>query len=75
MALRRQAITLAVEDEDSPLYGVNAEDVVVRSGRLQVKDALDAAAGSSSRISCRSWKKRSRAGPWLWPKSSTAQPR
>lgn len=37
--VRRQAIKLAVEDEDSPLYGVSAEDVVVRSGRLHVKDS------------------------------------
>ncbi|MFF5307934.1 xanthine dehydrogenase family protein molybdopterin-binding subunit [Streptomyces massasporeus] len=37
--LRRQAIALAVEDEDSPLYGVDSADVVVRGGRLYVKDA------------------------------------
>ncbi|WP_405959588.1 xanthine dehydrogenase family protein molybdopterin-binding subunit [Streptomyces sp. NBC_00024] len=36
--LRRQAIKLAVEDEDSPLYGVDPADVVVRGGRLHVKD-------------------------------------
>jgi len=36
--LRRQAITLAVEDEDSPLYGVDADEVVVRAGRLYVRD-------------------------------------
>ncbi|MER6789574.1 xanthine dehydrogenase family protein molybdopterin-binding subunit [Streptomyces sp. NPDC000658] len=36
--LRRQAITLAVGDEGSPLYGVNAADIVVRGGRLYVKD-------------------------------------
>ncbi|AQW55889.1 acylaldehyde oxidase [Streptomyces hygroscopicus] len=36
--LRRQAIRLAVEDEKSPLYGAHADDVVVRAGRLQVKD-------------------------------------
>ncbi|MFH8662372.1 xanthine dehydrogenase family protein molybdopterin-binding subunit [Streptomyces afghaniensis] len=35
--IRRQAIELAVEDEESPLYGVNADDVVVRNGRLHVK--------------------------------------
>ncbi|MGW0822819.1 xanthine dehydrogenase family protein molybdopterin-binding subunit [Streptomyces sp. NPDC002845] len=35
--LRRQAITLAVEDEDSPLYGVAPDAVVVRNGRLHVK--------------------------------------
>lgn len=36
--LRKQAIKLAVEDWRSPLYGVAAETVVVRGGRLQVKD-------------------------------------
>ncbi|MFE5399067.1 xanthine dehydrogenase family protein molybdopterin-binding subunit [Streptomyces sp. NPDC056568] len=36
--LRLQAITLAVEDEDSPLYGADAADVVVRGGRLHLKD-------------------------------------
>ncbi|MER7692498.1 xanthine dehydrogenase family protein molybdopterin-binding subunit [Streptomyces sp. NPDC097610] len=36
--LREQAIRLAVEDEDSPLHGVGAADVVVRNGRLHVKD-------------------------------------
>ncbi|MER6186936.1 xanthine dehydrogenase family protein molybdopterin-binding subunit [Streptomyces sp. NPDC001652] len=35
--LRRQAITLAVHDEGSPLYGVDAADIVVRGGRLYVK--------------------------------------
>ncbi|MGP3920283.1 xanthine dehydrogenase family protein molybdopterin-binding subunit [Nonomuraea sp. 10N515B] len=35
--LRTQAIKLAVEDEGSPLHGVNADDVVVSGGRLQVK--------------------------------------
>ncbi|MFF8232395.1 xanthine dehydrogenase family protein molybdopterin-binding subunit [Streptomyces caelestis] len=35
--LRQQAITLAVEDERSPLHGVDADDVVVRGGRLHVK--------------------------------------
>ncbi|MEU4466844.1 xanthine dehydrogenase family protein molybdopterin-binding subunit [Streptomyces sp. NPDC024017] len=37
--LRRQAIALAVEDEASPLYGVDPADVVVRGGRLYVQDA------------------------------------
>ncbi|MGP4009725.1 xanthine dehydrogenase family protein molybdopterin-binding subunit [Streptomyces sp. 4N124] len=36
--LREQAITLAVKDQDSPLYGVDPADVVVRGGRLHVKD-------------------------------------
>ncbi|MFF5984695.1 xanthine dehydrogenase family protein molybdopterin-binding subunit [Streptomyces olindensis] len=36
--VRGQAIKLAVEDERSPLYGVEAEDVVVRNGRLHVRD-------------------------------------
>ncbi|MGI5193262.1 xanthine dehydrogenase family protein molybdopterin-binding subunit [Streptomyces sp. CA-288835] len=36
--VRRQAIKLAVEDEESPLYGVKAEDIVVRNGRLHVQD-------------------------------------
>ncbi|NUS29379.1 MAG: xanthine dehydrogenase family protein molybdopterin-binding subunit [Streptomyces sp.] len=36
--VRGQAIKLAVEDEESPLYGVKTEDVVVRNGRLQVLD-------------------------------------
>ncbi|MFF3851302.1 xanthine dehydrogenase family protein molybdopterin-binding subunit [Streptomyces sp. NPDC002328] len=35
--LRQQAIRLAVEDQDSPLYGVDAAAVVVRGGRLHVK--------------------------------------
>jgi xanthine dehydrogenase YagR molybdenum-binding subunit len=35
--VRQQAITLAVEDRESPLYGVKADDVVVRGGRLHVK--------------------------------------
>ncbi|TQE31091.1 xanthine dehydrogenase family protein molybdopterin-binding subunit [Streptomyces ipomoeae] len=35
--IRQQAIQLAVEDEDSPLYGVPARDVVVRNGRLHVQ--------------------------------------
>ncbi|MGA5200614.1 xanthine dehydrogenase family protein molybdopterin-binding subunit [Streptomyces variegatus] len=36
--VRRKAIKLAVEDEDSPLHGVDVDDIVVRSGRLHVKD-------------------------------------
>ncbi|MDT0568503.1 xanthine dehydrogenase family protein molybdopterin-binding subunit [Streptomyces sp. DSM 3412] len=36
--LRQQAIRIAVEDEDSPLYGADAADVVVRGGRLHMKD-------------------------------------
>ena len=36
--LRKQAITLAVDDEESPLYGADAADIVVRGGRLHVKD-------------------------------------
>ncbi|MER5802158.1 xanthine dehydrogenase family protein molybdopterin-binding subunit [Streptomyces mirabilis] len=36
--VRRQAIELAVGDERSPLYGVAADTVVVRSGRLHVRD-------------------------------------
>ncbi|MGW6926427.1 xanthine dehydrogenase family protein molybdopterin-binding subunit [Streptomyces sp. NPDC054950] len=35
--VRRQAIKLAVEDRESPLYGVPADDVVVRGGRLHVQ--------------------------------------
>ncbi len=35
--VRGQAIKLAVEDEESPLYGVDAEDIVVRGGRLHVQ--------------------------------------
>ncbi|MFE6624453.1 xanthine dehydrogenase family protein molybdopterin-binding subunit [Streptomyces sp. NPDC057740] len=35
--VRRQAIALAVGDEESPLYGVDADDVVVRGGRLHVQ--------------------------------------
>ncbi|MET9518316.1 xanthine dehydrogenase family protein molybdopterin-binding subunit [Streptomyces sp. NPDC002994] len=38
--LRRQAVRLAVDDEDSPLFGVDAGEIVVRSGRLHVKDDL-----------------------------------
>ncbi|MEU0647518.1 xanthine dehydrogenase family protein molybdopterin-binding subunit [Streptomyces umbrinus] len=36
--LRQQAIELAVGDKDSPLYGVDADDIVVRGGRLHVSD-------------------------------------
>ena len=35
--LRQQAVKLAVEDTRSPLHGVAADDVVVRSGRLHVQ--------------------------------------
>ncbi|MGC9544329.1 xanthine dehydrogenase family protein molybdopterin-binding subunit [Streptomyces sp. UG1] len=35
--LRQQAIKLAVEDERSPLHGVDADDVQVRGGRMHVK--------------------------------------
>ncbi|MBT3155352.1 xanthine dehydrogenase family protein molybdopterin-binding subunit [Streptomyces sp. CHD11] len=35
--LRRQAVKLAIEDEDSPLYGAGADDVVVVHGRLRVR--------------------------------------
>ncbi|MFJ9705794.1 xanthine dehydrogenase family protein molybdopterin-binding subunit [Streptomyces sp. NPDC101234] len=36
--LRRHAVALAVGDEDSPLYGIDADDVVVRAGRLHVRN-------------------------------------
>jgi xanthine dehydrogenase YagR molybdenum-binding subunit len=36
--VREQAIKLAVEDEKSPLHGVDPKDVVVSDGRLHVKD-------------------------------------
>ncbi|WP_327672789.1 MULTISPECIES: xanthine dehydrogenase family protein molybdopterin-binding subunit [unclassified Streptomyces] len=36
--LRKQAVQLAVEDRESPLYGVDADDIVVRAGRLHVAD-------------------------------------
>ncbi|GAB2966867.1 xanthine dehydrogenase family protein molybdopterin-binding subunit [Streptomyces pseudoechinosporeus] len=36
--LRRQAIELAVGDEESPLHGVDPAGIVVRGGRLHVKD-------------------------------------
>ncbi|MFF7446775.1 MULTISPECIES: molybdopterin cofactor-binding domain-containing protein [unclassified Streptomyces] len=45
--LRKQAVTLAVKDERSPLHGVETGDVVVRGGRLHVKG--DAARGESYR--------------------------
>ncbi|MGC0342658.1 CO/xanthine dehydrogenase Mo-binding subunit [Streptomyces sp. SLBN-8D4] len=45
--LRRQALELAVEDERSPLHGVDAGDAVVRGGRLHVKG--DAARGETYR--------------------------
>ncbi|WP_327394036.1 hypothetical protein [Streptomyces phaeochromogenes] len=39
MPLREQAINLTVEDEDSPLYGADADadDIVVRAGRLHLE--------------------------------------
>jgi xanthine dehydrogenase YagR molybdenum-binding subunit len=37
--VRRQAVELAVQDRESPLYGVAADDVVVRGGRLHVKNS------------------------------------
>ncbi|MFC5824068.1 xanthine dehydrogenase family protein molybdopterin-binding subunit [Nonomuraea insulae] len=36
--VRQQAIKLAVEDRHSPLYGAAAQDIVVRDGRMHVKD-------------------------------------
>ncbi|MFJ9590107.1 xanthine dehydrogenase family protein molybdopterin-binding subunit [Streptomyces acidicola] len=36
--VRRQAIKMAVEDRRSPLYGVAEDQIVVRGGRLHVKD-------------------------------------
>ena len=36
--LRQEAVKLAVEDARSPLHGVDTGDVVVRAGRLYVKD-------------------------------------
>ncbi|WNM31958.1 xanthine dehydrogenase family protein molybdopterin-binding subunit [Streptomyces sp. Li-HN-5-11] len=35
--LRQKAVKLAVEDERSPLHGVDADDVVVQGGRLYAK--------------------------------------
>ncbi|MEH0500903.1 xanthine dehydrogenase family protein molybdopterin-binding subunit [Streptomyces scabiei] len=45
--LRRQAIGLAAGDERSPLHGVDADDVVVRAGRMYVKG--DTARGETYR--------------------------
>ena len=45
--LRQEAIKVAVEDERSPLHGVDAADVVVRGGRLHV--AADPARGETYR--------------------------
>ncbi|WP_432082750.1 xanthine dehydrogenase family protein molybdopterin-binding subunit [Streptomyces sp. WAC 04229] len=45
--LRRQAIELAVQDQESPLYRADADDVVVRGGRLHV--AADPARGETYR--------------------------
>ncbi|MEV0089561.1 xanthine dehydrogenase family protein molybdopterin-binding subunit [Saccharopolyspora sp. NPDC050642] len=36
--VRQQAIALAVNDPRSPLHGVNPDDVIVRRGRLHVKN-------------------------------------
>ncbi|MEU6512371.1 xanthine dehydrogenase family protein molybdopterin-binding subunit [Streptomyces sp. NPDC046942] len=36
--VRQQAVELAVQDEQSPLYGAQPEDVVVRGGRLHMRD-------------------------------------
>ncbi|WP_210584651.1 xanthine dehydrogenase family protein molybdopterin-binding subunit [Streptomyces sp. GESEQ-35] len=36
--VRQQAIKVAVEDRESPLYGVTADHVVVRNGRLHVQN-------------------------------------
>jgi xanthine dehydrogenase YagR molybdenum-binding subunit len=36
--VRRQAITSAVNDPRSPLHGVNPDDIIVRDGRLRVKN-------------------------------------
>ncbi|MGW7427714.1 xanthine dehydrogenase family protein molybdopterin-binding subunit [Streptomyces sp. NPDC054813] len=36
--VRQQAVKLAVEDRESPLYGVTADHVVVRNGRLHVQN-------------------------------------
>ncbi|WP_416981452.1 xanthine dehydrogenase family protein molybdopterin-binding subunit [Streptomyces sp. T028] len=36
--LRGEAVALAVKDEESPLFGVAADDVVVADGRLYVRD-------------------------------------
>jgi xanthine dehydrogenase YagR molybdenum-binding subunit len=36
--LRRQAIALAVQDADSPLYGTDPDRVLVREGRMSLRD-------------------------------------
>jgi xanthine dehydrogenase YagR molybdenum-binding subunit len=36
--VRQQAVELAVNDPGSPLHGVNPDDVIVRDGRLQVRN-------------------------------------
>ncbi|SEH01044.1 xanthine dehydrogenase YagR molybdenum-binding subunit [Nonomuraea solani] len=36
--LRREAVRIAVEDSGSPLHGAAADDVVVRNGRLELRD-------------------------------------
>ncbi|MGC7101742.1 xanthine dehydrogenase family protein molybdopterin-binding subunit [Amycolatopsis lurida] len=36
--LRKQAITLAVADERSPLHGVDPDDVIVQGGRMRAKN-------------------------------------
>ncbi|RSM91476.1 xanthine dehydrogenase family protein molybdopterin-binding subunit [Kibdelosporangium aridum] len=36
--VRRQAIALAVNDPNSPLHGVSTDDVVVRNGRMHVRN-------------------------------------
>lgn len=38
--LRRQAVTLAISDERSPLHGANPDDVVVRDGRMHLRGDL-----------------------------------
>jgi xanthine dehydrogenase YagR molybdenum-binding subunit len=38
--LRQQAIALAVADDRSPLHGVNPDDVVVRDGRMHLRNDL-----------------------------------
>nr|WP_206313966.1 xanthine dehydrogenase family protein molybdopterin-binding subunit [Streptomyces coryli] len=45
--IRRQAIELAVADRESPLHGADAEDVVVRAGRLHLRS--DSARGETYR--------------------------
>ncbi|MCW6003621.1 xanthine dehydrogenase family protein molybdopterin-binding subunit [Micromonospora sp. CPCC 205371] len=37
-SLRRQAITLAVQDRNSPLYGADPDTVIVRRGRMSPRD-------------------------------------